>query len=109
EDPVAVTVLRARPGDREAGTGGRDRRRLLAVRGVRIDLELGALMRAVRGEALAEHARAVAVLVVVALPDDHEVAVRLRRDRGQELIVIRVGIDLKLRSGRRSIRAEALA
>ncbi len=96
-DTREVAVLDgALPGDDEASIGSHgDVAVQLVVARRRADAELDTDPVAERVEALSVDAPATAVLQQ-ARPRDHEVAVRVHRDRGELLVVVDVGVDLQL-------------
>src|SRR5207244_9125132 len=92
EDPAIVPrrfLVLALPDDDEVSGGiGRDRRRDLVPRRVRVHMEL-APSRGARGvEPLSEDAAVVqGRFLILTPPDDDEIAARVGRNRGRNLVV----------------------
>ena len=110
---AAVLVVRG-PRHHEATVGERgDAGFVLVVRGVAVDLELGAERAAVGGEALAEDPgiAAVAIRVAVGAPGNHEASVGEHGDGGFVLGVVfetGAGVGARLGAERLAVGVEAL-
>jgi hypothetical protein len=95
------------PEDDEVAVGlGGHRRVALIVDGAQVDLEIGALRAAGRGEAAREDAEDAAAVLVGTLPGDAEVAVGVGGDRRTTLVSRSVSVDLELAAQRRTARVE---
>src|SRR5262249_27937335 len=107
--PAGAVLAVALPDDDEvaARIHGHAGEMLVASRG-RVDLELVAARRAVRGEAAGEDAPAIAILTVTR-PGDHEVAQRIHRHARIRLLPGGVALDGELAAEGAAVGGIALA